>query len=170
MKAMSLFEFASNWELDYHHNRKADDRDCDDEQVELYEAPFLPEDEGPNPDKSRTQRKKGPAKLRRVKLNDLHHSTIKERLRPALISTAKFSPETPFDNFYYNLLVLFVPFSNERELILPEETPEIAFVRAHDIELLVGVPPWRLREIEAAWQRAHLAGHLADQEIGRPEI
>ena len=103
-------------------------------------------------------------------LEDRKHTVIKQSLKAAVISTPHFNPDTQTENFYYNLLVLFVPFPSEDQLIQTGETAEAAFIRATSMGLLKGITPHRKNELNAAFQRAQLAGNLSNPELGRPEV
>ena len=87
---------------------------------------------------------------------------IKKRMSPAIISTPMFSPEQDPTNFYYSLLVLFVPHRNENILVNDDEDPQLAFIRARDNNLLKGIPTHRIREITAAYDRAKLLANTID--------
>ena len=131
MEHLSLYEFAANWEVEYRNRAKFTDRDSDDEQAELDEAPFLLDDanDAQRADVFATRPR---AHLNREVLGDNKHTVIKERMKAAIISTPNFNLETQAERFYYNLLVLFVLYRNEETLVLPGETPETAFLRARN--------------------------------------
>ena len=72
---------------------------------------------------------------------------IKMRKRPASISTLLFNIDTSSNNVYYSLLLLFIPFRNEFDLLQEPETIDEAFLRSHTNHLFVGVPEGRIVEI-----------------------
>ena len=73
-----------------------------------------------------------------------------------------FSPDQDPNNFYYSLLVMFAPHLNENILVNDDEDPQLAFIRARDNNLLKGIPPHRIREITAAYDRAKLLTNRID--------
>lgn len=51
------------------------------------------------------------------------------RNRPAVLRHRYFTLNSDGDGFYYNLIVLHIPFRNERDLIMEDETAEACFLR-----------------------------------------
>ena len=56
------------------------------------------------------------------------------------------------DDYYYSLILLFVPFKNENDLLLPNETPEQAFTR-YNSEGLLGHHEKLMKMLEAMTTR-----------------
>ena len=117
MQKITLYEFASNWEVDYKKSQKTPDRDSDDEYAELDDAPFRIEETALETEGCTRTDWITHVILKRETLEDRKHTVIKQRLKAAVISTPNFNHDTQAENFYYNLVVLFLPFRTEDQLI-----------------------------------------------------
>ena len=70
--------------------------------------------------------------------NHKNEKTFRRLHKPRVPNHPLFDPERPdqTDDYYYSLVLLFVPFRDEGELLLPDETPEQAFHRHKNEGLL----------------------------------
>ena len=58
--------------------------------------------------------------------NNKNEKTFRRLQKPRVPNHPLFDPERPdqTDHYYYSLVLMFVPFRDEGELLLPDETPE----------------------------------------------